>query len=90
MLRRLSWVCSLSFLLTSNLINYPTPTFTARQLIDVDCVEFENYRNEMIEKVQAYEKYKIEEQKRIEAEQERLRQEELERQRIEEEKTTSN
>ena len=57
----------------------------ARQLIDVDCVEFKNYRNEMIEKVQAYEEYKIEEQKRIEAEQERLRQEELERQRIEEE-----
>lgn len=58
----------------------------ARQLIDVDLYEFKNYRNEMNEKVQAYEKYKIEEQKRIEAEQERLRQEELERQRIEEEK----
>ena len=58
----------------------------ARQLIDVDCVEFKNYRNEMIEKVQAYEEYKIEEQKRIEAEQERLRQEELERQRLAEEK----
>lgn len=57
----------------------------ARQLIDVDLYEFKNYRNEMNEKVQAYEKYKIEEQKRIEAEQERLRQEELERQRIEEE-----
>jgi 3D (Asp-Asp-Asp) domain-containing protein len=58
----------------------------ARQLIDVDLYEFKNYRNEMNEKVQAYEKYKIEEQKRIEAEQERLRQEELERQRIEEER----
>lgn len=86
MLRRLSWVCSLSFLLTSNLINYPTPTFTARQLIDVDCVEFKNCRNEISEKVQAYEEYKIEKQKRIEAEQERLKQEELEKQRIEEEK----
>lgn len=58
----------------------------ARQLIDVDLYEFKNYRNEMNEKVQAYEKHKIEEQKRIEAEQERLRQEELERQRIEEER----
>ena len=54
----------------------------ARQLIDVDLYEFKNYRNEMNEKVQAYEKYKIEEQKRIEAEQERLKQEELERQRL--------
>lgn len=88
MLRRLSWICSLSFLLTSNLINYPTPTFTARQLIDVDCVEFKNYRNEMIEKVQDYEEYKIElEIQRQLEEQERLRQEELERQRIEEEKS---
>lgn len=58
----------------------------ARQLIDVDLYEFKNYRNEMNEKVQAYEKYKIEEQKRIKAEQERLRQEELARQRIEEER----
>lgn len=58
----------------------------ATRVTNVDCVEFKNYRNEMNEKVQAYEKYKIEEQKRIEAEQERLRQEELERQRIEEEK----
>lgn len=58
----------------------------ARQLIDIDCVEFKNYRNEMNEKVQAYEQYKIEEQKRIEAEQEKLKQEELERQRIEEER----
>ena len=57
----------------------------ATRVTNVDCVEFKNYRNEMNEKVQAYEKYKIEEQKRIEAEQERLRQEELERQRIEEE-----
>lgn len=88
MLRRLSWVCSLSFLLTSNLINYPTPTFTARQLIDVDCIEFKNCRNEMIEKVQAYEKYKIELEIQSQLkEQERLRQEELERQIIEEEKS---
>ena len=58
----------------------------ATRVTNVDCVEFKNYRNEMNEKVQAYEKYKIEEQKRIEAEQERLRQEELERQRSEEEK----
>lgn len=59
----------------------------ATRVTNVDCVEFKNYKNEMIEKVQAYEKYKIEEQKRIEIEQERLRQEELERQRIEEEKS---
>lgn len=55
----------------------------ARQLIDVDCVEFKNYRNEMIEKVQDYEEYKIElEIQRQLEEQERLRQEELERQRL--------
>ena len=54
----------------------------ATRVTNVDCVEFKNYRNEMIEKVQAYEEYKIEERKRIEAEQERLRQEELEKQRL--------
>lgn len=83
MLRRLSWVCSLSFLLTSNLINYPTPTFTARQLIDVDCVEFKNCRNILNER----EELEIQKQRELEIEQERLRQEELERQRIEEEKS---
>lgn len=55
----------------------------ARRITNVDCVEFKNYRNEMNEKVQAYEKYKIElEIQRQLEEEERLRQEELERQRL--------
>lgn len=87
MLRRLSWVCSLSFLLTSNLINYPTPTFTARQLIDVDCIEFKNCRNILNERDLKLKELEIQKQRELEIEQERLRQEELERQRIEEEKS---
>lgn len=85
--KRLSWVCSLSFLLASNLISYPTPTFTARQLIDVDCIEFKNCRNILNERDLKLKELEIQKQRELEIEQERLRQEELERQRIEEEKS---
>ena len=58
----------------------------ARQLIDVDCVEFKNYRNLVDEREVKLKELEIQRQLEFEAEQERLRQEELERQRIEEEK----
>ena len=87
MLRRLSWVCSLSFLLTSNLINYPTPTFTAVQTTEeVDSVIKRDCRNFYDEYLSKYEEVQIQKEIQKQLEEERLRQEELERQRIEEEK----
>lgn len=86
MLRRLSWVCSLLFLTSTSIINYPTPTFAARQLIDVDLYEFKNCRNILSDRDLKLKELEIQKQRELELEQERLRQEELERQRIEEEK----
>lgn len=87
MLRRLSWVCSLSFLLTSNLINYPTPTFTAVQTTEeVDSVIKRDCRNFYDEYLSKYEEVQIQKEIQKQLEEERLRQEELERQRIEEER----
>ncbi|WP_133015016.1 hypothetical protein [Clostridium cuniculi] len=85
-LRRLSWVCSLLFLTSTSIINYPTPTFAARQLIDVDLYEFKNCRNILSDRDLKLKELEIQKQRELELEQERLRQEELERQRIEEEK----
>lgn len=88
MLRRLSWVCSLSFLLTSNTINYPTPTFVAVQCVgEVDSVLKRDYRNFYNEYLFKYEEVQIQKEIQKQIEQERLRQEELERRRIEEEKS---
>ena len=84
MLRRLSWVCSLLFLTSTSIINYPTPTFAARQLIDVDLYEFKNCRNILSDRDLKLKELEIQKQRELELEQERLRQEELERQRIEE------
>lgn len=84
--RRLSWVCSLLFLTSTSIINYPTPTFAARQLIDVDLYEFKNCRNILSDRDLKLKELEIQKQRELELEQERLRQEELERQRIEEEK----
>ena len=55
----------------------------AIQTRNSNCIEFKNYRNEMIEEVEEYKEYKIqlELQRQLE-EQGRLRQEELERQRL--------
>lgn len=82
MLRRLSWVCSLLFLTSTSIINYPTPTFAARQLIDVDLYEFKNYRNILSDRDLKLKELEIQKQRELELEQERLRQEELERQRL--------
>ena len=82
MLRRLSWVCSLLFLTSTSIINYPTPTFAARQLIDVDLYEFKNYRNILSDRDLKIKELEIQKQRELELEQERLRQEELERQRL--------
>ena len=82
MLRRLSWVCSLLFLTSTSIINYPTPTFAARQLIDVDLYEFKNYRNILSDRDLKLKELEIQKQRGLELEQERLRQEELERQRL--------
>ena len=84
MLKRLSWVCSLLFLTSTSIINYPTPTFAARQLIDVDLYEFKNCRNILSDRDLKLKELEIQKQRELELEQERLRQEELERQRIEE------
>lgn len=82
MLRRLSWVCSLLFLTSTSIINYPTPTFAARQLIDVDLYEFKNCRNILSDRDLKLKELEIQKQRELELEQERLRQEELERQRL--------
>lgn len=82
MLRRLSWVCSLLFLTSTSIINYPTPTFAARQLIDVDLYEFKNYRNILSDRDLKLKELEIQKQRELELEQERLRQEELERKRL--------
>lgn len=87
MLRRLSWVCSLSFLLTSNTINYPTPTFVAVQCVsEVDSVIKRDYRNFYNEYLFKYEEVQIQKEIQRQIEEEKLRQEELERIRIEEER----
>lgn len=89
MLKRLSWVCSLSFLLTSNLINYPTPTFVAVQTTEeVDSVIKRDYRNFYDESMLKYEKVKIQKEIQRQLEQERLKQKELEKIRIEEQKNS--
>lgn len=54
----------------------------ARQLIDVDCVEFKNYRNILSDRDLKLKELEIQKQRELELEQERLRQEELERQRL--------
>ena len=82
MLRRLSWVCSLLFLTSTSIINYPTPTFAARQLIDVDLYEFKNCRNILSDRDLKLKELEIQKQRELELEQERLRQEELERKRL--------
>ena len=82
MLKRLSWVCSLLFLTSTSIINYPTPTFAARQLIDVDLYEFKNCRNILSDRDLKLKELEIQKQRELELEQERLRQEELERQRL--------
>lgn len=82
MLRRLSWVCSLLFLTSTSIINYPSPTFAARQLIDVDLYEFKNCRNILSDRDLKLKELEIQKQRELELEQERLRQEELERQRL--------
>ena len=82
MLKRLSWVCSLLFLTSASIINYPTPTFAARQLIDVDLYEFKNCRNILSDRDLKLKELEIQKQRELELEQERLRQEELERQRL--------
>lgn len=82
MLKRLSWVCSLLFLTSTSIINYPTPTFAARQLIDVDLYEFKNCRNILSDRDLKLKELEIQKQRELELEQERLRREELERQRL--------
>ena len=82
MLKRLSWVCSLLFLTSTSIINYPIPTFAARQLIDVDLYEFKNCRNILSDRDLKLKELEIQKQRELELEQERLRQEELERQRL--------
>ena len=82
MLKRLSWVYSLLFLTSTSIINYPTPTFAARQLIDVDLYEFKNCRNILSDRDLKLKELEIQKQRELELEQERLRQEELERQRL--------
>ena len=82
MLRRLSWVCSLLFLTSTSIINYPSPTFAARQLIDVDLYEFKNCRNILSDRDLKLKELEIQKQRELELEQERLRQEELERKRL--------
>ena len=83
MLKRLSWVCSLSFLLASNLINFPTPTFVAVQTTEeVDSVINRDCRNFYNEYLSKYEEVQVQKEIQRQLEEERLRQEELERQRL--------
>lgn len=86
MLKRLCGVCSLLFLTSTSTINHPAPILTAEQQRNVDCVEFKNYRNIIIDLDLKLKELEIQKQREWELEQERLRQEELERQRIEEER----
>lgn len=88
LMKKLTLALMLGSTMTLPLMESTTPNSKARQLIDVDCVEFKTFRNEINDKVEELREFK-EEQKRIEAEQERLRleqlrQEELERQAEEE------
>lgn len=86
MLKRLCGVCSLLFLTSISTINHPAPILTAEQQRNVDCVEFKNCRNIIIDRDLKLKELEIQRQREVELEQERLRQEELERQRIEEER----